>query len=151
LKTKTSDLIYLNAVWIIAAILQGCATEGKSLALGGGIGMGTGALIGAIADPGRNGELRTRNVLIGSALGGVAGIATGALLHDNTEEKQKDAYLAGQKSVEKRPAPPPSGPGVTQPQIEVLWVEGKAVGNRYIDGHYERIITEPTHWETDSR
>ena len=136
---------------IIALILQGCATEGKSIALGGGIGAGTGALLGGIVDPGRNGEFRTRNVVIGAAFGGMAGMATGALLHDSTEEKKKEAYLAGQKSMEHRPSAAPSGPVVTQPRVEIQWVEGKVVGNRYIDGHYERIIVEPARWEASSQ
>jgi hypothetical protein len=146
-----SEFIYLGAIWTLALAMQGCATTGSSLALGGGIGAGTGALVGAIADPGSNGQLRTRNVLIGTALGGMAGMVGGALLHDNSEEKEKDAYLAGQKSGANKPAPPSSGPGISQPKVDIQWVDGKVVGNRYIDGHYERIITEPTHWETDSR
>ncbi|MBS1963076.1 MAG: hypothetical protein JST04_12750 [Bdellovibrionales bacterium] len=148
MKNKTSDFYYLTLVWVIALVLQGCATQGKSIALGGGIGASAGALIGGIADPGRNGEYRTRNVIIGSALGGVAGIATGALVHDSSEEKQKEAYLAGQKSVKNRP-PLPDGPGLTTPAVKVDWVEGRAVGNKWVDGHYERTITEGIRWETE--
>jgi hypothetical protein len=150
MKIIISDVHYLCAVWLAALAMQGCATSGKSLALGGGIGAGTGALVGAIADPGKNGEFRTRNVLIGTALGGMAGMVTGALLYDNTEDKEKEAYTKGQTSVPNKPAPP-FGPGVTPAKIDVQWVDGKVVGNRYIDGHYERIISEPTHWDADSR
>jgi hypothetical protein len=151
MQTNQSNLTYLSIIWIMALSLQGCATTGQSLALGGGVGAGTGALIGAIADPGKNGELRTRNVLIGTALGGMAGMVTGTLIHDNTEEKQRDAYVAGQKSVENRRSAPPPGPEITQSQIEIDWIEGHAIGNRWVDGHYERIIKEPPHWETDSK
>ncbi len=150
MKFKIKELKYLSMIVCAASILEGCATEGKSIALGGGIGAGTGALVGAIADPGKNGELRTRNIIIGSALGGVAGIAAGALLHDSSEEKQKEAFLAGQKSGSNK-APPPYGPGLSQAKVDIEWVDGKAVGNRWIDGHYERIITEPTHWDPDSK
>ena len=151
MKSKGADLYYLIAVWTMAIALQGCATEGKSIALGGAIGAGTGAVLGGIVDPGKHGEYRTRNVIIGSAFGGMAGMATGALLHDNTEDKKKEAYLAGQESMKNKAPPPPNGPNVSQPRVEVEWVDGKIVGNRYIDGHYERIITEQAHWETDSK
>jgi len=141
----------ITVVLVSGAIVQGCATEGRSIALGGGIGAGTGALIGGIVDPGNNGQYRTRNIIIGSAFGGMAGMATGALLHDATESKTQVAYVAGQKSVENKLPAPPSGPNVSQPQIDIEWVDGKIVGNRYIDGHYERVISEPAHWETDGK
>ena len=143
-KTETNNLYYLGFVTLS---LQGCATEGKSVALGGAIGAGSGAVLGGIVDPGQNGQYRTRNVIIGSAFGGMVGMASGALLHDNTEEKRKEAFLEGQKSVQNRPVPPPAGPDVSQPKVEIQWVDGKVVGNRYIDGHYERTIVEPARWE----
>jgi hypothetical protein len=78
-------------------------------------------------------------------------MATGALLHDNTEEKKKEAYLDGQKSIQNRPDPPTAGPGVSEAKVEIQWVDGKVVGNRYIDGHYERTIVEPSRWESQSQ
>lgn len=146
-----TDHYYMAAVWCAALALQGCATEGKSLALGGAIGAGTGAVLGGIVDPGKNGQYRTRNVVIGSAFGGMAGMATGALLHDNTEDKKKEAYLAGQESMKNRPAPPPDGPGLTQATVKIEWIEGRAIGNKWVDGHYERTISEPVRWQTESK
>ena len=151
MKTKTDDLLYLTIVWTATLFLQGCATEGKSIGLGAGIGAGTGALLGGIVDPGNNGQYRTRNVMIGAAFGGMTGMAAGALLHDNTETKQKEAFQAGQKSMENKHAAPSESPEVSQPKVEIQWIDGKVVGNRYIDGHYERIITEPARWEADSK
>ena len=151
MKFKIFEFSYMAIVSIVVLALQGCATEGKSIALGGAIGAGTGAILGGIADPGRHGEYRTRNVILGSAFGGMAGMATGALLHDTSEEKKKEAYLAGQKSMQNRPAPPPTGPDISQPKIEIQWIDSKVVGNRYIDGHYERVIAEPARWEVDGK
>ncbi len=49
----------------------------REKANGGGIGATSGAMIGGIADPGRNGEYRTRNIILGSAIGGMAGMIAG--------------------------------------------------------------------------
>jgi hypothetical protein len=127
----------------------GCATTGKSIAAGGAIGAGTGALVGAIADPGANGQYRTRNVFIGAALGGMAGMATGALIGDGIEDKKKEAYEDGRKSAQKsnesqRPAGSP--PELKSAKVEARWIEGKVAGNRFVDGHWEYLITEPARW-----
>ena len=129
-------------------IIQGCATSSKSLALGGGIGAATGAILGGIADPGKNGQYRTRNVIIGSAVGGMAGMMTGALVHEHTESEKQEAFLNGKKSAQM---PPPAGtpPAVSNPKVDSKWIDGKVVGNRYIEGHWEYVITEPAHWETN--
>ena len=129
--------------------LTGCATTGKSIAAGGAIGAGTGAFVGAIADPGSHGQYRTRNVFIGAALGGMAGMATGALIGDGIEEKKKDAYEDGRKSAEKANAsqrPASSPPELKTAKVEARWIEGKVAGNRYVEGHWEYLITEPARW-----
>lgn len=133
--------------------ITGCATTGKSIAAGGAFGAGTGALVGAIADPGAQGQYRTRNVFIGAALGGVAGIATGAIIGDGIEDKKKEAFDDGRKSAEAshvndRPAGSP--PDLKNAKVDARWVEGKVTGNRYVDGHWEYLITEPARWEDSS-
>ena len=90
----------LTALTFSALAVTGCATTGKSIAAGGAIGAGAGALVGAIADPGVHGQYRTRNVFIGAALGGVAGITTGAIIGDGIEGKKKEAFEDGRKSAE---------------------------------------------------
>ena len=35
---------------------------------------------------------------------------------------------------------------VRDAKVESRWIEGRVVGNRYIEGHFEYIITEPTRW-----
>ena len=69
---ENSNLYYFALIHIIAFSLAiaGCATQSKSIGLAGGIGAGGGAILGGIADPGKNGEYRTRNVVVGAALGG---------------------------------------------------------------------------------
>ena len=140
---------YLGLVALVSiSALSGCATESGSLALGGGIGAATGAGIGAIADPGSNGQYRTRNVIIGTAVGGMAGMMTGALVHESSDSKAKNAYAEGQKSgAASAPPRPLNPPELKNPKVEPRWIDGKVIGNRYVDGHWEYVITEPAHWE----
>lgn len=126
-------------------VLAGCSTANKSVGLGGAVGAGTGALIGGIADPGKNGEMRTRNVLIGATLGGMTGMIAGSLVHKESEKSKKEAFLAGQKTA----VPMQSGamPALSQPRVETHWIEGRVQGNRFIEGHFEYVIVEPVRWD----
>ena len=133
---------------ILIFILTGCATQSRSVGLGGAIGAAGGALLGGIASPGKNGEMRTRNIIVGSAVGGMAGMMTASILHENGEAKTKEAYLEGQKSgAAKSHASYSNAPSLKNPTVESRWVEGRAYGNKYIEGHYEYIIVEPTRWD----
>lgn len=136
--------VFLGLVLLIA-FTSGCATQGKSIGLGGAIGAGTGAILGGIVDPGKNGQYRTRNVIIGAGVGAIAGSIAGATLHENNERDKELAYLKGRES--KNSSAAQATPSLQQPKVEAQWVESKVIGNRYIEGHFEYIITEPTRWE----
>ena len=127
-------------------VAQGCATQGKSLGLGAGIGAGVGMGAGAIADPNARGEYRTRNVIIGGALGSIIGLATGSAIYNSQEKAKAEGFKNGQANA---PQPPPPGvqPLLSQPKVESRWVEPKVVGNRFVEGHFEYVITEPAKWE----
>jgi len=140
-KYITVALIHIGAL----LLATGCATQGKSVSLGAAIGGGTGALIGHIADPGKNGEYRTRNVILGTAVGAMAGSIAGDLTHKELENQKREAFLKGKAS-----APQPNDgamPNLKSPKVEARWVEGRISGNKYIEGHYEYIISEPARWE----
>jgi hypothetical protein len=124
----------------------GCSSLGKSLGLGTAIGAGTGAALGGIVDPGKNGKYRTRNVIIGAGVGAIAGGLTGAAIHENNERDKELAFLKG-KEAQRKSSKSQSAPSLQQPKVEAIWVESKVMGNRYIEGHFEYIITEPTRWE----
>jgi outer membrane lipoprotein SlyB len=128
-------------------IFSSCATQNKSTALGGVVGAGTGAALGGIIDPGKKGEYRTRNVIVGSAIGGIAGAFAGSALFENGEKKKQVAYEDGQKNAKAAFAKQGNMPELKNPKVETQWIEGRAVGNRYIDGHFEYIIVEPTRWD----
>lgn len=134
-------LIYLGAL----LLASGCATQGKSTGLGAAIGGGTGALIGHIADPGKNGEYRTRNVILGTAVGAMAGSIAGDLSYKELETQKRDAFIKGKASAPQ--ARDGAMPTLKNPKVESRWVEGRISGNKYIEGHYEYIISEPARWE----
>lgn len=131
----------------MALLSSGCSSLGKSMGLGAGVGAGTGAVLGGIADPGKNGKYRTRNVVIGATLGGLAGMAAGSAIHGVKEEERQKGYIAGKHS--KNPVGQGLPPSLKDPTVETRWVEGRAVGNKYIEGHFEYIIAEPTRWDVE--
>jgi hypothetical protein len=144
---KKNKIIIVLSSAIILVISSGCATQGKSLALGGAIGAGSGAIIGGIADPGKDGKYRTRNVIIGSALGSMAGMATAAFVHSRAEDNKREAYEEGRLDSEKKQLASGTMPNLKNPKVEAHWVDGKITGNRYIEGHFEYVILEPARWE----
>lgn len=150
MKKEEAQLYYFLVVHLIAYTLAfatlGCATQNRSIGLGAAVGAGTGAVLGGIADPGRNNEFRTRNVVVGTALGGMAGLIAGSVIHEETEKQKKEAYLKGRASAPQS-ASAGAMPSLKSPKVESRWIEGRVQGNRYIEGHFEYIITEPAHWE----
>lgn len=148
MKKEEANFYYFAFVHLMALslLLIGCATKGKSAGLGAAVGAGAGAIAGGLADPGQDGEYRTRNVIIGTALGGMAGLVAGDMIHQNIEAQKKEAFLQG-----KAAAPPPQAgamPTLKPARVEAQWIEGHPVGqNRWVEGHYEFIIVEPARWE----
>ncbi len=147
MKRATSNFCYMSMIHlaVIGLAMSGCATQNKSAGLGGLIGAGTGAALGGIVDPGKNGEYRTRNVIVGGALGGMAGLIAGSVIHDEMDSQKKDAYLKGRASAPQVPAG--AMPSLKNAKVESKWIEGRVAGNRYIEGHFEYIIVEPTRWD----
>lgn len=130
---------------LITAVLSGCSSLGKSIGFGSTLGAGMGAALGGIVDPGKKGQYRTRNVIIGATAGLIAGGLVGSSLH---EQKERDKELALLKEKARSSSRAPTPPSLEQPKVEAHWVESKAIGNRWVEGHYEYIITEPTRWST---
>ena len=149
MKKETKEILYFGAIHLAALILAffvtGCATSGKSVGLGAGLGAGVGAIAGGLADPGKDGQYRTRNVLIGAALGGMAGAIAGNEIHKSVEDQKKEAFLKGRSSSPS--ASTGVMPSLTQPKVRTEWIESHAVGNRFVDGHFEYIIEESSHWD----
>lgn len=146
-KNKILKVVSIHLICISMIFQTGCSTMGKSVGLGSAVGAGAGAALGGIIDPGKNGEYRTRNVIIGAGLGAMAGGFTAASIHENNEREKELSYLKG-KETERKNSRSQNAPLLQQPKVEAIWVESKVTGNRYIEGHFEYVITEPTRWES---
>lgn len=143
---KRQRFVYCIAIYICAAsilFLTGCASTNKSRVSGIAIGSIGGATLGGVLSS--DGNLQTRNVIIGATLGGVAGGLIGDHLYNKKEREKKEAFIKGLRSAQV----PGQAPNLRPPKVETIWIEGKAVGNRYIEGHYEYLISEPTRWDLD--
>lgn len=140
--TFNVTLIHLFA---LAVLVTGCETSGQSVGLGGAVGAGVGAIAGGLADPGKDGEYRTRNIVLGTAFGGIAGMGAGSMIHESTEKQKKEAFQKGKLAGSK--PKPGAMPPLREPRVEANWVESKVVGNRFVEGHFEYQIVEPAHWE----
>lgn len=140
------NFAYCFGIYLVAAallFLTGCATQSNSRTAGIAIGSFGGAAIGGVLSS--DGKSQTRNVIIGATLGGVAGGLLGDRFYNKKEQEKKDAFLKGKTSA------PIQGqaPNVKPPKIETYWIAGKAIGNRYIEGHYEYVISEPSRWDIE--
>lgn len=122
-------------------LLKGCATPSQTIGLSGVAGAGIGAIAGGLSDPGKDGKYRTRNVVIGSALGGATGLVTGAFMSNAVENGKAE----GKKQAKSEQLV--GAPLLKDPRVEARWVESKVVGNRYVEGHFEYQIVEPAQWE----
>lgn len=146
LTKQQKNFAYCFGIYICAAVLlflTGCATQQSSRATGIAIGSVGGAAIGGVLSP--DGKSQTRNVIIGATLGGVAGGLLGDHIYSKKEQEKKEAFIRGQKTAPLQG----QAPNVKPPKVETYWIEGKAVGNRYIEGHYEYVISEPSRWDIE--
>jgi hypothetical protein len=146
---ERANFYYFAAIHLVALTLalMGCATQDKSVGLGGVIGAGTGAVLGGIADPGSKGKYRTRNVILGSVTGGMVGLVAGSVIHSETEKQKKEAFLKGRASA---PSPQAGAMPTLKPaRVESRWIEAHGRGNVWVEGHFEHHIVEPSRWEQE--
>lgn len=91
---------HLKSLFVVSlTLLVGCSSFNKSMGLGGAIGVGSGAIIGGLADPGKDGKFRTRNVVIGSVIGGALGAVAGGVIHQKSEKEKSESYEIGRAHV----------------------------------------------------
>ncbi len=146
LKKQILEMLALVVLVIFVSLTSGCASHKQSVGLGGIFGAGAGAAIGGIIDPSKKGKYRTRNVLIGAGAGAIIGSATGSALYSNQEREKELSYLKGKSDANKNKSQT-AMPQLQAPKVDAVWVDSKVMGNRFVEGHYEYIITEPTRWE----
>ncbi len=141
-KFQLTSIAYLLAIHVV-----GCATANRSTGLGGAIGAGTGMAVGAIADPGKNGAYRTRNIIIGGTLGAMTGMIAGNTIHESNEKAKNEGLKTGR--VTAVPVDPNEEPKLIPAQWRAEVVEAKRIGNRFVPRHIEYVITEPARWEDE--
>lgn len=141
-----NKLKQMTGLLLVLCLSTSCASKGKSLAMGGTLGAGLGASIGGIMNPGKNGQYRTRNVIIGAGVGGLAGVLAGNFAHNSIEKREKEAFEKG-KDTSNNSKNNGAYPELKEPKVESRWVEGRVQGNRYIEGHFEYVILEQARWQ----
>ena len=133
--------------------LTSCSSLNRSLLLGTGTGMVTGAFIGTAGSV-RN---KKNNAVKGAVIGGLLGVGSGYFLHKGLEKRdvetrQKmllnlDKFGTG-KSHLKTTLPSPM---LTKPIVGSEWVDTKIEGNKLIEAHRVWIIEENSGWVPDGQ
>lgn len=133
----------------IPLLLGGCSTLGESTLLAAGIGAVAGSGLGLMLPPGKHGQYRARNVIVGGALGGLLGAGSGFLAHELIDKSNKQAYdkgqMAGQKSIPGY-VPASGQPTLVPPRVETRFVEDIVRGGVFVPAHVEYSIIEPARW-----
>src|SRR5437764_110587 len=130
---------------VLPLYLSGCASSGKATLLGAGLGAAAGSGAGLML----GGKNRTRNVIVGGALGGVLGAGTGYIANDLVDKNEKEAYEKGKQDGQKRAGSyvPGSGkPVLIPPRVESRFVDDQVRGNVFVPAHVEYQIVEPARW-----
>ena len=133
-------------------LVAGCASTGKSVATGAVLGGAMGSGVGALADPGKGGAHRLRNVVIGTAVVSAVGVGAGFALDHVAQDERKESYAQGKKDAEASAeghAASVSGnpPKLTPARTEARWVPDQVRGTTFIPGHFEYMIIETARWE----
>lgn len=143
--------IKLYAFFLIL-INTGCATLAGSLGAAAGTGAILGAGAGLLQYPGRKGEYRLKNILVGSALGALTGGGIGYLEHNYFKTKEEEAYERGKEDAQPKPKEVSSNsesmgqPQLLPPKTESHWIPDQIRGNTFIPGHFEYVIIQGAHW-----
>jgi hypothetical protein len=144
----------LSTLAVCVFFIQGCSTTQSSIATGAGVGGLAGGGVGAIADPGPNGNNRFRNVVIGTAAGALVGAGVGYAINRSNHDATEDGKQQGKKEAEdeqnKRNQSSAAGgaPELIPPKTEAKWIPDQVKSSTFIPGHFEYSIITPARWET---
>lgn len=136
------------SLMLLMLFIQGCASTGRATLLGAGVGATAGAGVGMLADPGKKGQNRARNVIIGGALGGLLGAGAGYVTQELVEKGNNEAYARGKEDAQKKAgnASATGTPVLIPPRVESRFVDDVVKGNTFVPAHVEYQIVEPARW-----
>ena len=143
-----TNILFTKILISLLILITGCSTLDKSMALGGALGAGTLGSFGGLATSNMDSHFQTKTMILSSALGGLIGMGVASVIYKQDKGKKEEWGKRRFTTYEKVMADPmkTNKPDLTKPRIETRWVKGQVVGDKYIEGHFEYIIVEPTHW-----
>jgi len=109
--------------------------------------------VGAIADPGPDGNNRFRNIVIGTAAGSLVGAGAAYAIdrsnHDSNEDGKKQGKKEAEEEANRRNQSSGSGntPELIPPKTEAKWIPDQVHGSTFVPGHFEYSIVSPARWE----
>ena len=151
---QQGDLIMKKTFFLILIffiLFSGCASTGKSVALGAASGAIGGSANGALLFPINRSKGVLRGALIGGVIGGIMGFATHKYLEDRDKTVRRNTILnLTSHDVLNAPvrinARKGGTPGLTKPIVEMEWVEPTIEGKKWIEGHKVWSISEEPQW-----
>ena len=135
---------YLSSILTSTLFLTSCATNRDSMLLGGAIGASSGAFVGNQIDRQNNNKDAK-----GTAIGAVSGAAFGALFgflghKDRIRKEQEAAAARARLPDQKRKVP-----GLSDAEVESLWIPAHIENDQYIDGHFIYVIRRNATWKQE--
>ena len=128
---KNKNLI----VGVITLLQIGCATNSKSMLMGGAIGAGLGSAIG---NQNKNDNGAVVGALIGAGIGTLIG-----------HEAYKDKIKKMGKPDARINQDTEFSPFLTKPDVQMYWVPDSVQGDKFIEKHRVWIIKRPSSWSKD--
>lgn len=143
------NLKVIISTFFLSILITSCATSGQSTMAGMGLGGALGAGVGAIADGGKKGQNRIRNVFIGATAGSLLGAGAGFLTDKAVKDGEKDAFLSGKNEGQKElhhSLGTTNDPVLLPPKVEARYIEDQVRGSVFVPAHVEYQIVEPARW-----
>jgi len=81
------------SIILLSALLSNCATQTRSLILGGAGGVAVGSYTGSAVYSGPKNQIKNRNTLMGAGIGLGIGLLTSYLLHNETDKRMQSLRL----------------------------------------------------------
>lgn len=139
------NILTIKTVMSLMILTTGCSTLDKSMFTGAVIGAGAAGSLGSLATSHRRSHDQAKTVILTSALGGLIGMGIASTIYKQNKEEREKRFSTYDKIMNDPMKK--NMPDLTRPRIETRWVKGQIVDDKYIEGHFEYIIVEPTHWE----